>query len=101
MHTSPNVLPDDPRPVRTTRAVSYVGVLQQALRDLSDWVENGRVPPASTDYEVMDGQIVVPAGLDQVMAIAAGRGECHPLENAAPVGAWGESRHSGVDHQTC
>ena len=61
MHTSPNVLADDPRPVRTTRAVSYAGVLQQALRDLSAWVEHGRVPPASTEYEVVDGQIVVPA----------------------------------------
>ena len=48
MHTSPTVAPDDPRPVRTTRAVSYAGVLQQALRDLSAWVEQGRVPPAST-----------------------------------------------------
>ena len=42
MHTSPTVLPDDPRPVRTTRVVTYAGVLQQALRDLSAWVEKGR-----------------------------------------------------------
>jgi hypothetical protein len=60
MHTSPTVVEGDARPVRTTRAVSYAGVLQQALRDLSAWVENGRVPPASTRYEVVDGQVVVP-----------------------------------------
>ena len=60
MHTTPSVLPDDPRPVRTTRAVSYAGVLQQALRDLSAWVEHDRVPPASTRYEMVDGEVVVP-----------------------------------------
>jgi hypothetical protein len=46
--------------VRTTRAVSYAGVLQQALRDLSAWVENGRVPPASSVYEIVDGQVLIP-----------------------------------------
>ena len=71
MHTSPNVLPDDPRPVRTTRAVSYAGVLQEALRDLSDWVEHGRVPPASTEYEVVDGQIVVPKTAKERKSIQA------------------------------
>ena len=44
-----------------TRTVSYVGVLEQALRDLSAWVENGTPPPASTDYKVIDGQVVVPS----------------------------------------
>ena len=71
MHTSPNVEPDDPRPVRTTRAVSYAGVLQQALRDLSDWVEHGRVPPASSEYEVVDGQIVVPPTASERKSIQA------------------------------
>ena len=41
--------------------VSYLGVLQQALRDVSRWVEDGVAPPPSTDYEVVDGQVVVPA----------------------------------------
>ena len=44
-----------------TRTVSYVGVLQQALRDVSAWVEKGIAPPPSTLYKVADGQIVVPA----------------------------------------
>jgi hypothetical protein len=43
-----------------TRTVSYLGVLQQALRDLSAWVEKGTPPPASTDYKVVDGQVIVP-----------------------------------------
>jgi hypothetical protein len=44
-----------------THAVSYLGMLHQALRDLSRWVEGGSEPPASTSYEVVDGQVVVPA----------------------------------------
>lgn len=43
-----------------TRTVSYLGVLQQALRDLSAWVEKGIEPPASTNYKIEDGQVIVP-----------------------------------------
>ncbi|MFN7919428.1 MAG: hypothetical protein U0Q16_04985 [Bryobacteraceae bacterium] len=45
-----------------THTVSYVGALQQALRDLSAWVERGVPPPAGTMYEVADGQVRVPPG---------------------------------------
>jgi hypothetical protein len=60
MHVSPVVAKDAPRPVSTTRIVSYTGQLQQALRDLSAWVERGVPPPASTPYKVVDGQVLVP-----------------------------------------
>ena len=43
-----------------TRTVSYLGVLQQALRDLSQWVEKGVAPPASTSYTIKDGQVIIP-----------------------------------------
>lgn len=43
-----------------TRTVSYLGVLQQALRDVSQWVENGIEPPATTNYKIEDGQVMVP-----------------------------------------
>jgi hypothetical protein len=43
------------------RTVSYQGALQQALRDLSAWVEKGTPPPDETRYRVVDSQIVVPA----------------------------------------
>ena len=43
-----------------THTVSYVGVLQQALRDLSAWVEKGVAPPDSTRYKVAGGQVEVP-----------------------------------------
>jgi hypothetical protein len=44
-------------PSRRTRIVSYLGVLQQALRDVSAWVELGIAPPASTACEYVDGQV--------------------------------------------
>lgn len=43
-----------------THTVSYLGIVHQALRDLSRWVEDGVEPPASTSYAMVDGQIVVP-----------------------------------------
>ena len=43
-----------------THVVSYLGVLHQALRDLSRWVKAGVEPPETTRYEVVDGQVVVP-----------------------------------------
>ena len=41
--------------------ISYSGVLQQALRDVAAWAEQGIAPAPSTNYEVDDGQIVIPA----------------------------------------
>lgn len=48
-------------PEDTTRTVSYTPVLQQALLDLSAWVEKGISPPSSTVFQVHDGQVAVPA----------------------------------------
>jgi hypothetical protein len=60
MHVPPVVSQFDTPPVITTRLINYGGVLQQALRDLSVWVEKGVAPPASTVYKVVDGQVQVP-----------------------------------------
>ena len=51
---------DEPTTEAASRIVSYVPVLQQALRDLSAWVEKGTPPPASTNYTISGGQVVVP-----------------------------------------
>ena len=51
---------DDEVQEHPTHSVSYLGVLHQALRDLSAWVEDDVAPPPSTSYEVVDGQVVVP-----------------------------------------
>jgi hypothetical protein len=40
-------------------AVSFAGALQQALRDVSAWVERG-ARPADTQYEVIDSQVSLP-----------------------------------------
>lgn len=64
-----------------TRAVSYLGVLHQALRDLSAWVEQGIEPPASTNYQVVDGQVQIPPtaqerqGIQPVVILTANGGE--------------------------
>jgi hypothetical protein len=44
--------------------VSYLGVLQQALLDVSAWVEKSIVPAASTSYRMVDNQVVVPGTAD-------------------------------------
>lgn len=51
---------DHPETESPDRVVSYVPVLQQALRDLAMWVENEVTPPASTAYTIVGGQVVVP-----------------------------------------
>lgn len=64
-----------------THTVSYLGVLQQALRDVADWVENGVDPADNTVYELLDGQIVVPdsaarrKGIQPVVTVTANGGE--------------------------
>ena len=68
---------DDEQQESPLHTVSYLGVLHRALRDLSRWVEDGVPPPASTSYEVVDGQIEVPAsagqrqGVQPVVALTA------------------------------
>ena len=48
-----------------THAVAYSGTVQYALRELSAWVEQGIVPPPTSEYRVQDGQVHVPASAAQ------------------------------------
>lgn len=57
-----------------TQTVSYLGVIQQALRDLSQWVEKEKPAPANTNYTIEDGQVIVPNN-------AADRKGIQPLVN--------------------
>jgi hypothetical protein len=82
MHGDPAAMPAmDTHPHRATRIVGYRGVLEQALRDLSAWVEDGVAPPPSTAYELVDGQIRLPAtavarrGIQPVVHLTANGGE--------------------------
>lgn len=45
----------------STRLVPYLGILYQALRDVSAWVEKGVPPPPSTRFSLIDGQVIVPS----------------------------------------
>lgn len=42
-----------------TRMVSYLGMLQQGLLVLSDWVEGRKEAPETTGYDLIDNQIIL------------------------------------------
>lgn len=71
-------------PLARCHAVSYGGALQQGLRDLARWVEQG-VHPHETAYRIVDTQVVLPAS-------AAERGGVQPVialeAQARPGGAF-------------
>jgi len=60
-----------------THTVSYLGMLHQALRDVSAWVEKGVAPPESTTYKVVEGQVQTPSsaavrkGIQPTIAVLA------------------------------
>lgn len=64
-----------------TRTVSYLGMLHQALRDITLWVEKGTPPAATTNYKVQDGQVIVPAtaakrlGIQPVVLLSVNGGD--------------------------
>jgi hypothetical protein len=56
---------DDAKNTYPTHIVSYLGVLQQALLDVSAWVEKGIPPPATTNYRIENSQIILPATAEE------------------------------------
>ncbi|MET1754963.1 PKD domain-containing protein [Novosphingobium sp. RD2P27] len=72
---------DEPTVEAANRIVSYVPVLQEALRDVALWAEKGIAPPASTVYSIEDGQVRVPAdaaerkGIQPVVALTVDGGK--------------------------
>lgn len=76
-------------PGRTNRLIDYSGILQQALRDVSAWVETGQPPAPSTKYTITDGQVEVPGkaadrrGIQPVVDLTADG--AHRLDVAAGV----------------
>jgi len=64
-----------------THAVAYSGTVQYALRELSAWVEQGVVPPPTSEYRVQGGQVHVPAsaaerkGIQPVVHLRVNGGE--------------------------
>jgi hypothetical protein len=56
---------DSSRQTDHTHTVSYLGVLHQALWELSQWVEKGALPADNTVYQVEQGQIEVPTSANE------------------------------------
>lgn len=56
-----SVIASGPVDTQWVRLVNYVGIVEQAVRDVSRWVEDGVAPPSSTNYVVRDGQVAVEA----------------------------------------
>jgi hypothetical protein len=67
------------RPIQKAHAVSFGGALQQGLRDLARWVEEGE-KPLETRYQVIESQVIVPAraserrGVQPVVTLKANGG---------------------------
>lgn len=56
-HSDQYMHPIEPR--KEKYLVDFTGVYHQALQDLAAWVENGTAPPATTGYQIKDGQVVL------------------------------------------
>lgn len=82
---------DEPTTEAASRVVTYVPVLQQALSDLAAWVEKGIAPPASTNYRVVKGQVIVPAtaaarrGIQPVVTLTVARRDRIEVAKGQPV----------------
>lgn len=63
------------------RLIDYNGILEQAVRDVSAWVENDVAPPRSTQYALNNGQVSLPAdasvrqGIQPVVKLTSRSGE--------------------------
>jgi hypothetical protein len=84
-HTAPVGVPAQ------ARTVNYQGALEQALRDVSAWVEKGVKPPASTNYKMVDSQVEVPKtvakreGIQPVVHLSANGRERADVAVGMPV----------------
>lgn len=72
--------------------IDYTGVLEQALLDLSDWVEHGIEPPKSTSYTVVNNQIAVEecvttrGGIQPKVELMANEVTCATIKSGDQVG---------------
>jgi hypothetical protein len=76
---------------RTPRLVQYGGILQQALRDVAAWAEQGVAPAQSTRYDIADSQITVPdnaavrRGIQPVVDLTVKNGSVIDVAAGQPV----------------
>ncbi len=55
---------DDPQEF-PDHTVAYVGALETALRQLAAWVEQGVEPTPTSSYQLVDGQVTIPASVSE------------------------------------
>ena len=83
-----NALHDESFPYLNARLIDYEGIINQALLDLSAWVENDVKPPNSTAYNVVDSQLIFTDN-------TAARGGIQPIVELTVDGAVRTSITSG------
>ncbi len=82
---------DEPPSGDQNRLVSYQGELQQALRVLAAWVEDGTLPPENTSYRIEEGQVIVPEnaaerhGLQPIVSLTVNGSERADVKIGEPV----------------
>lgn len=75
----------------SSRVVSYLGVLHQALRELAVWVEDGNVPSPTTGYSIVDGEVVlaesaaIRGGIQPVVSLTADGAEQVEIDRGTSV----------------
>ena len=75
--------PPGAAPVATTRLIDYGGSLEQALRDLMAWVEDGVDPPQESGYTLDDDQRLTLAPAPPRVAVCSR--SCVPRPTAQSV----------------
>lgn len=77
---------DDEEQENPTHIISYVGILQESLLQLADWVEHGVEPAKDTEYRLEDGQVIVSdtstsrGGVQPVVTLTANGGDAAHVE---------------------
>jgi len=75
-HTPPMMVPMQPNRSAANWLITFQGLVEQSLKDLIDWVEQG-IDPASTQFTFSDGKINLPksagerGGIQPVIAVTA------------------------------
>jgi hypothetical protein len=89
-HGPYQMVPPEPKRASAARLIDNRGIMEQSLRDLVDWVEQG-VEPAGTSYVISDGQVRLPAtaaergGIQPVAVVTADGGALAEVGTGAAV----------------
>ncbi|MDB5687255.1 MAG: hypothetical protein JWR77_1844, partial [Rhizorhabdus sp.] len=75
-HTPPILVPKQTNRAAPTWLITFQGLIEQSLKDLVDWVEQG-TPPVGTNFSFTDGKVHLPAtaeergGIQPVLSVSA------------------------------